>query len=659
MRFVAGLLIPSACAALTAAPLAAQLPYPPERLAQWFFQSPRLSRPQISPSGTHIAALYSQDGNEMLVVRAIGGGDAVPLVSLPDPEARFRWLRWANDDRILFSVEELAPSRQPPKGLRTRLYGIDRDGSRHLHMAKNWGKSILVGRGDFQYEDQILDMLEDDPRHVLISIRKPTEAYPAVYRMDVRNGGLRRLVELVEGVSYWHTDHQGTVRAGTGYRYGKWRLFARPSATEDFVELAEYDYLEGDGIFFEGFSFDPKTLYVSTRKGDTTALYEYDLTTRSLGRELFSMPGFDVPSWLEFSEERKVLTAAGYVSDRRGRHFFDEAAERRQGALNRALPGTFNEIVSESLDRKTVLVRARGDRKPPAYYLYRPDDKELSFLFSEAPAVAGLDLVPMEAVSYEARDGLRIPAYLTRPKGGGESGLPLVVVPHGGPSARDEWDWDASVQYLAALGFAVLQPNFRGSTGYGGAHWSAGLQEWGLAMQDDVTDGVRWLIDAGTVDPDRICIYGGSYGGYTALMGLVKTPELFRCAASYAGPTDLVMMLNHDRGYLFSEVNVPTVGSSTKDRARLRDNSPLQNVDKLRSPILLGHGEDDERVHVAHATKLAGALEKAGRPVELVVLENERHAFRAEEGRIHFYRQLGRFLLEHTAPRSERPETPG
>ena len=244
-----------------------------------------------------------------------------------------------------------------------------------------------------------------------------------------------------------------------------------------------------------------------------------------------------------------------------------------------------------------------------------------------------------------------VPAYLTRPEGSDGRGLPLVVMPHGGPSARDVWGWDPPVQFLASLGFAVLQPNFRGSTGYGSSHWSAGLQEWGLAMQDDITDGVRWLIESGTADPDRICIFGASYGGYAALMGLVKTPELYRCAASYAGPTDLVMMLNHDKGYIFSEINVPFVGSTLKDRARLRDNSPLERVASFRSPVLLGHGEDDERVHVAHSQKLAKALAAAGKPVELIVLENEAHAFRAEEGRIRFFAELGRFLLEHTARR--------
>lgn len=640
----------AAAAALLAGVLGPQTTlaqHSPEKVAEWLFSSPRLTRPKLSPSGSHIAALYSDQGNEMIVVRSLDGGSATPIASLPDPEARFRWLRWVSEDRILFSVEELAPSKTPPKSIRTRLYGINRDGSNHVHMARNWGRSILVGRGDFQYEDQILDMLEGDPGQVLIAIRKPTEAYPGVYRLNVKTGGIKPVIGLLEGVSRWHVDHQGEVRAGTGYRHGNWRLFGRTSVQEDFEELGKLGDLEGRSVSFEGFSLDPKKIYVSVLKGDLSALHEFDLSTQELGPELFSSDTFDVPAWLEFSEERKVLTAAGYFGRGRERHFFDELAQKRQEALDRALPRTFNEIVSETHDRSQAIVKSQGDRNPPAYYLYRPAEKKLTFLFSTLPAASGLELAEMKYVSYEARDGRKIPGYLTLPDGA-SANLPLVVYPHGGPSARDVWGWDAPVQFMAQLGFAVLQPNFRGSTGYGTEHRDAGLQQWGLTMQDDLTDGVQWLAESGVIDASRVCIFGSSYGGYAALMGLVKTPDVFKCAASYAGPSDLAMMLNHDRGYLFSELNVPAIGSTGKDSHRLRQTSPLENVEKFRAPVLLAHGEDDERVHVAHSQKMAKALSKAGKRVDLLVLKNEAHAFRAEEGRIEFFQTLGRFLLENT-----------
>ncbi len=633
-------------AALESAGAAAE----PAELAQRFFASPRLSRLQISPSGEHLAALYTENGQEMIVVRSIDGSGALPIASLPDPEARFRWLRWANDERILFSVEEPMPSRSPPRPRRSRLYAINRDGSKHVHMARNWNKSILMGRGDFQFEDQIIDMLEDDPRHVLISIRKPTEAYPAAYLLDVQTGGVKPQVPLVEGVLSWHADHDGVVRVGTGYQYKQARFFARASAQDEFRELAAYDVLGDEGFYFEGFSHDPDVLYVSKLKDGFTALYEYKLSTGEVGRELYSNPGFDVPAWLEFHEEHHTLTAAGHYAEGRERHFFDDRAQARQAAIDRALPWAFNEVVSESRDRSVALVRARGPKTPASYYLYRPAEKNLSFLASTAPGVVGLQLGEMKPVSYEARDGMEIPAFLTLPNGVEPKGLPAIILPHGGPSARDVLDWDAQTQYLAALGFAVLQPNFRGSTGYGSAHQSAGLQEWGLAMQDDVSDGVSWLVDNGIADPHRICIFGSSYGGYTALMGLIKTPELYRCGASYAGPSDLVMLLNHDKGYLFSEVNVPLLGSTTRDRERLKSNSPIENTERFQDPVFLAHGEDDQRVHVAHSEKLAKQLDKAGKEVTYLHLEHEAHSFRDEANRVGFFAELGRFLLQHTQP---------
>jgi dipeptidyl aminopeptidase/acylaminoacyl peptidase len=637
------------------APAAANAALPVDKLATWFFTSPRLSGVEISPSGTHVAALYSEQGKELIVVRELDGGAAVPLVTLPDPEARLRWLSWANDERILFSVEEPMPSRAPPRPRRTRLYGINKDGSGHLHLAKNWNKSLLMGRGSFQFEDTILDMLDDAPNHVLIQIRKPTENYPGAYRLDVRSGGLDPVVGELEGVRSWHADHSGVIRAGTGYLHKKMRLFARPTAEAEFIELSASGLFDERGLTFEGFGFDPNVLYVSRYKNGFSALYEYDLATQSLGEELFAMEGFDVPGRLEFSEQSKKLTAAVYLTEGWSRHFFDDEARSSQEALDRALPRSYNRIVSETADRHQAVVMASGDTLPPTYYLFDRKAKKLTFLFSTLPALGAVDLAPMKAVSYAARDGMTIPAFLTLPSDHPDGqNLPLVVYPHGGPSARDVWGWDATTQYLAALGFAVLQPNFRGSTGYGSAHWTAGLQEWGLAMQDDVSDGVKWLVETGVVDPKRVCIFGSSYGGYTALMGLVRTPELFRCAASYAGPSDLVMMLNHDKGYIFSEVNVPTVGSTSQDRARLKDNSPLQNIEKFRAPVLLAHGEDDERVHVAHSEKLAKALDKAGKPVEMILLEDEAHSFRDEGNRIGFFRALGEFLLEHTAAAGDR-----
>ncbi|MFQ5527591.1 MAG: prolyl oligopeptidase family serine peptidase [Thermoanaerobaculia bacterium] len=626
-----------------------------DELAERFFKNARFSEPEISPDGKRIAVVYSEAGKEMIVVRSLAGGQAVPIVGLPDPEARLRWLRWVSDERLLFGVEEPYDlGAPPPRPRRTRLYAIDANGSNHVHLGQNWGTFILGRRrSSFQHEDDIIDFLEDDPNHVLISIRNPTESYPDVYRLSVSNGGVERVLPMEDGISTWYADHEGRVRAGFGYHHEKYRLVARPDVTGDFEELGEYES-GGDWLGFEGFSFDSEIIYVSKANDDgVSALYEYDLSAMSAGREIFARPGFDVPSWLEFSKERRVLTAIGYRAQGPERHFVDEIAEKQQKALDAVLPKTFNRIVSKTADESAAIVLASSDSRPPRYYLFDVPNKKLSFLFWRFPDLAHVQFADEKPVAYTARDGMSIPGYLTLPRVRSSEKLPLIVYPHGGPTSRDVLGFERAVQFFAALGFAVFQPNFRGSSGYGDEHRRSGYRQWGLSMQDDITDGVKWLVKTGVADPARVCIYGASYGGYAALMGLVKTPELFRCAAAYAAPTDLVMLLNHQRGYVFADSNRPLLGSTSKDKARLVATSPLKNIDKIRVPVFLAHGEDDDRVHVAHSQKLAKALQKAGKPVELIVIEDEAHSFRDESKRIELFQRLGAFVLENTIPKAE------
>ena len=241
------------------------------------------------------------------------------------------------------------------------------------------------------------------------------------------------------------------------------------------------------------------------------------------------------------------------------------------------------------------------------------------------------------------------------PKGAEPWNLPTIVYPHGGPTARDVWGYDPTVQFLASRGFAVFQLNFRGSAGYGTRHERLGYREWGLAMQDDVTDGVRWLIDQGIGDPERIGIYGGSYGGYTALMALAKTPGLFRAGASLAGVTDLPMLLEDFQWYRSEEFNRPTLGSAWDDGKKLDETSPLHNAERIRAPVLIAHGSEDPIVHMRHATMMASTLEKAGKEVELYIYEGDVHGFIYAKSRIDFYTRLATFFEKHLAPTPSEP----
>ena len=298
-------------------------------------------------------------------------------------------------------------------------------------------------------------------------------------------------------------------------------------------------------------------------------------------------------------------------------------------------------------------MRSEGDVHPPRYYLFDREARLLAPLFSAYPELDDERLAPMQPIEYAARDGLAIPGYLTTPVGRGGPPFPAVILPHGGPWARDVWGWDASVQFLASLGFAVLQPNFRGSDGYGRSFGELGRGAWGQAMQDDLTDGARWLVEQGIADPERIGVFGASYGGFAALLALVREPELFRAGASYAGVTDLLTTLADDDWYLNMQEDMQElVGDRWGDRQRLREISPVERATEIRAPVLIGHGTEDPRVHVKQADAMIDALEEAGVEVVPLIYSGEVHGFIDERNAIDFFAHLGSFFEQHLA----RPE---
>ena len=350
------------------------------------------------------------------------------------------------------------------------------------------------------------------------------------------------------------------------------------------------------------------------------------------------------------SQRTGKLLGVQVVRDRPEIHYFDDAARREQAAIDRAFPGMTNRIVSLDRAERVAIVEVSGDTKPPEYYVYDREHKRMDFLFAAYPALDSALLAPMKAVRYRARDGVEIQAYLTLPPGK-QGRLPTIVVPHGGPTARDVWGWDAEAQFFASRGFAVFQPNYRGSSGFGIEHERKGYRQWGLTMQDDISDGVAWLVEQGIADRDRIGIYGASYGGYAALEGVVKTPELYRAGASFAGVSDMVDLLDDLDKYLFSDFNKPTRGDTGDDREQLEATSPARRAARVRAPVLLAHGEADPIVDVAQSRAMQDALEDAGRTVEAYYYPDEGHGFSDERNRIDFHEKLAAFFTRHLAPR--------
>jgi dipeptidyl aminopeptidase/acylaminoacyl peptidase len=620
-----------------------------------FFRSPLISHPALSPDGKHIAGILESQGVELVFARALAGGQIRPLGKLERTEFRgsksIRALGWGGNERILVSLESPSTSAVGVRARQTRLMVVALDGSGAKYLGKNWPWQQYS-----QFQDQIIAWhLPDDADHILMNWWQPDQRGVSARRVDVRSGSLQTEAAAVFGMREWHANHLGQVLAGSGASRSGTDVFtlARITPDERFQELVRFDPYEGSGFEFAAFSERPEQIYVWSSTGTGhAALHTYDLREKLIGPPVFAHPEADaVPAWSSSLDGH--LVAVGYVTDRPHWHFVDPAWEREQAAIDRALPGTWNEIVDMDAAERLALVRASSDVAPPRYLVYNRARREMHKLFDPYPDLKSEQMSPMRPIEFQARDGLTIHGYLTRPKDAAPGPLPMIVLPHGGPTSRDVWGWNPEVQFLASRGFAVLQVNFRGSTGYGTKFRRAGYRQWGMAMQDDLTDATRFAIEQGIADPARIGIYGASYGGYAALMALVATPELFRAGASFAGVSDIVAWLDNVDAYAFSDFNAPVHGDTSKDGEQLAATSPARRADRIRAPVLIAHGTEDPIVHVNQAHRMIDALEAAGGQVEFHLYEGEVHGFIDERNEIDFYTKLAAFFernLLHPRP---------
>ncbi|PWT80769.1 MAG: S9 family peptidase, partial [Acidobacteria bacterium] len=399
----------------------------------------------------------------------------------------------------------------------------------------------------------------------------------------------------------------------------------------------------------EFFTFDNKNLFgVSNIGRDKTAVVEFDLETARETRLLFEDPEVDV-SGLYYSKKRKVITSVSYTTWKEQRQYFDSFTAELYKTLEQRLPGYDVYITSSNRNEDVFIVRTVTDRSLGSFYLFDSTSGELRKLADRNPWLREEELAEMKPISYASRDGLVIHGYLTLPVGALAKNLPVVVNPHGGPWARDQWGFNPEVQFLANRGYGVLQMNFRGSTGYGRKFWEAGFKQWGLQMQDDISDGVKWLIDQGVADPVRIAIYGGSYGGYAVLSGLTKTPDLYAAGVDYVGVSNLFTFMKTVPPYWkpFLEMMYEMVGDPEKDKKLFEENSPALNADKIKAPLFVAQGAKDPRVNIEESNQIVRALQQHGVDVEYMVKENEGHGFQNEENRFSFYEAMEKFLSRH------------
>jgi dipeptidyl aminopeptidase/acylaminoacyl peptidase len=480
-----------------------------------------------------------------------------------------------------------------------------------------------------------------------------------MYRYDVATKKSAALDRPNPGgtVAAWIYDHQGEARAATttntaffadDTRVTHWY---RESANHSWEKLADFAYLD-DVWEPVAFSRDDGSLIVSSRQGrDTYGYFRYDLKTRRIGEMMAGHPTQDIYAAFDAADvDAKYVLTYGIKTEIK---WFGAKGEAIQRGVDLALPDRINLL--QGLPGKQMLVFSSSDRDPGRWLVLDSANGTMRLVTSRKPEIDIDTMRPKQIVAYKARDGLLIPAYLTSPAVAGPS--PAVIFIHGGPAVRDDWDWDPEVQMLASRGYTVFQPQFRGSGGFGKRYLEAGYGQWGAAMQDDITDGVKWLVENGYADPARICIYGANYGGYAALWGLAKTPSLYRCGASFAGVSDLQYMLkdNSDvnaraRGRLYRN---RIFGTSAARRQVLDDVSPLKRAAQINVPVLIAHGERDRRVPMAHSEKMVGALKDRQKEVQWMLLRDEGHGIFYEHNQERFFNALFKLFdrtIGHPAP---------
>jgi dipeptidyl aminopeptidase/acylaminoacyl peptidase len=625
MRFMRLLFL----AAAVALPLGASAQSARQVPLRDFFRNPEQAAHQVSPDGKYIAWLAPYERRLNVFVRPIAGGAAVRVTSETARDiAGYTW----KEGRI--------------------LYAKDFGGDENFHVV-----SVDLKGGNLKdltpgakVKAEIVDELYDDPAHVIIAHNRRNPEIFDVFRVDVKTGAEQLIARNPGNITQWATDHLGRLRVAVTTDGVNQTLLYRDREQDKFRPLLTTNFRESVSPLF--FTFDNKRLYVASNRGrDKSALFEFDPRTAKETKLLFEHPEVDVTE-LSYSRKRKVLTVVRYEVDKLERKFLDAQTEAVFRDIQGQLPGYEISLTSTDRAEDKFTVSATSDRTPGKRYLYEVKSKKLELLADVAPWLPEAELAEMKPVSYTTRDGLAIHGYLTLPRGVGAKNLPVVVNPHGGPWARDSWGFNPEVQFLANRGFAVFQPNFRGSTGFGRKFWEASFKQWGRTMQDDITDGVKWLVDQGVADPRRVAIYGGSYGGYATLAGITFTPDLYAAAVDYVGVSNLLTFLKTIPPYWkpYLEMFGEMVGDMDKDRDLLVKASPVNFVDRIKTPLFIAQGAKDPRVNKAESDQMVDALRKRGVEVQYMVKDNEGHGFSNEENRFEFYEAMEKFLAAHLKP---------
>lgn len=610
-----------------------------------FGKLPDAQSVELSPNGKQIAFIRNVDGSSLIGVTDLAKQKTHYILKTDNEKFKIGWFVWANDNLLLVSSDYPVYSNGVAY-TESRLLKLNpkgQDGTLKPVIAPKIGGYNQKKDHIAQFQNKIIDMLPEDPDHIMMSVDFDIPGKPSVYLVDLSKKTTRSLVMAGKSnIDGWLTDQQHRVRLGFGIDDTKkfYRLF--DLATETWRTIWEYEIFDAPDITPLGFGLDPNFLYISADYEGRYTLFKVDVSKNELPRELVvADPQYDIEGPLIYSNVTHDVIGIHHSGHEGGKIFFDKSYREFQDKLNQALPNSFNSVVSYSADERKYILFNSSSTSPGAYFVGDKDQKTMDFLLEEYPLLYNKPLSGKKKITFKARDGLEIEAYLTQAQGGIKPGSPAIILPHGGPMARDYADFDWLSEFLANRGYTVVQPNFRGSSGYGFAFEMAAIQQYGGAMQDDLQDAANWLIANHPIDKNKICILGASYGGYAALMAAATQQETFKCAASFAGMADLELSLRKLMSFRNYKVAKKQFGHD------LESNSPINLAKNINIPVLLLHGDKDRIVSVEQSRNMASALKSYDKDVSYIEFENGNHHLEIEAHRLATLKAIEEFLGKH------------
>ncbi|HEX8749077.1 MAG TPA: S9 family peptidase [Pyrinomonadaceae bacterium] len=626
---------------------------PPLIDRQLFFGDPEISGAQISPDGQFISFIRPFKGTRNIWVKRASEPFSAARPITNDTKRPIPNYFWSWDSRYIlftqdqggnenFNVYAVNPAEQPAAGQ-------DVPKARNLTDAKD-------------VRALIYDVPRNEPDIMYVGLNDRDKSWHDLYKVKISTGERTLVRQNTERISGWTFDNKGQLRLATRAAANGDTEIMRVDA-QGFTKVYTCNVFESCAP--QRFTKDNQRVYMITNKGVAADLISLSIFDPATGKEqVFEtdpLKRVDF-SGARFSDVTDELLYTVYVDEKRRIYWKDKDYEADYKLLQSKLPGRQINFNSSTRDERVYLISANGDTEPGEVYLFDRNTKKLTLQYQLRDKLPRAALAEMKPITYKSSDGMEIPAYLTLPKGVAPKNLPLVVVPHGGPWARDNWGYNSFAQFLANRGYAVLMPNFRGSTGYGKRFINAGNNEWGQKMQDDLTWGVRHLVSQGIADPKRVGIMGGSYGGYATLAGVTTTPDMYAAAVSIVGPSNLITLLNSIPPYwesirmLFNKrMGDP---STPEGRAQLERQSPLNNAAKIKTPLLVIQGANDPRVKKAESDQIVVALRERGFPVEYLVAPDEGHGFARPINNMAMFATAEKFLAKYLGGRYQEEMSP-